>query len=107
MPSEGLVCVELWVFVLFLSGLGVVMGWLMRRKNKRDKQERQAFFASFDADELRMIRHKLGLVLRVVSTDDAELTVVTIWEGEKRVPRGKHYTMSPNDLLPFDASRFL
>lgn len=107
MPSEGLVSVELWVFVLFLTGLGVVMGWLMWRKNKRDEQARQAFFASFDAAELRMSRHKLGLVLRVVSTGDAELTVVPIWDGDKRVTQGKHYTMSPDDLLPFDGSRFL
>ncbi len=106
MQANTLITVGIEVYVAFFASLAVVMAGLMWNRSRQDKRARVQYFDGFDVAELRMSRYQIGLVLRVLETEGAEAVVVPIWTKGAPVTQGKTYTLSQDELIPFDASRF-
>ncbi|WP_299608842.1 hypothetical protein [uncultured Tateyamaria sp.] len=92
--------------MVFYALLAVVIGlmyWLLRRK---ERLAREQFFGQFAHSQLRMCPYKIGLVYRVITTEQNEIIVSPIWDGKLKIENGKRQRFAPDQLMPFDASRF-
>ena len=106
MHKAALVELSLEAYLIFFGILAVIIGavyWLLQREQR---QARDRFFRQFESSELRMRPHKIGLVYRVVGTENEEISVIPIWDGKSSVADGKERRITLDELIPFDRSRF-
>lgn len=106
MPKAALVQLSLEAYLIFFGLLAVIIGvmyWLLQRGQR---QARDQFFQQFESSELRMSPYRIGLVYRIVGTENEEIAVIPIWDGKSRVANGKERRVTLDELIPFDSSRF-
>ena len=91
------------IFFGFMIVVLVGLFWFLRNKERGKRAE---FFGQFEESELRMSRHQIGLVYRIVATDGEEIVVVPIWNGKFKVLDDREQRYAANELIPFDKDRF-
>ena len=100
----GPISIEALFTLLAISAVVIgVSFWLHKKKQRRLREQ---FFAQFETSQLRMSPYKIGIVYRVVSTGENIVTIVPIWNGRSAIKDGKEFQISPDELIPFDETRF-
>lgn len=106
MSEHALAPISLEGYVAFFGVLAVVIAALFWRLQRNERQARKQIFRKFEVSELRMSPFQLGLVYRVIDTDENSVTVVPIWRGKSQVVDAKEQTLDASQLIPFDENRF-
>ena len=106
MNQDPLAPLSLEGYLVFFGAMAVLIFGLLCWMQGRDKQARNRFFDQFDAADLRMSPHKVGLVYKVVDVVGLEATVVPVWDGKAAIIDGAERCIPEDKLMPFDRSRF-
>ena len=106
MPKDALVPISLDGYIAFFGVLAVIIAALFWHQQRREKHARKKFFSKFEASELKMSPHQIGLDYRVISRDGKSVSAVPIWRGKSKIVDAKTLTLDACQMIPFDESRF-
>ena len=106
MSENAPVQISLEGYLLFLTALAVLIAAVIWFVSMTEKRARHRFLAQFDASDLRMSPHQIGLVYQVTATTDDAVSVIPIWRGKSAISNGAVQRLAPDQVIPFDPERF-
>jgi hypothetical protein len=106
MPSDALIAVTLDVYVAIFGAIAIVIAGVLYFLHRKEVVQRNRHFAQFKAADLRMSPYKIGLVYKIVAETETEVTVVCVWDGKTALFSGTEITLSSDEVIPFDLTRF-
>lgn len=103
MPIQS--SIESYLFLMSVVAIAILVTvWVIARKKR---SFRRRFLSLYDINDLRSNPYKVGLIYRVVETNNNSARVVPIWSYGKPVLNGSEYEFDPKNLAPFDHDRFI
>lgn len=106
MPTDALFSVTLDVYVAIYGAIALVIAGVLYFLHKKEVAQQDRYFAQFKTADLCMSPFRIGLVYLIVAETETEVTVVSVWDGKTALSIGAEITLSRDEVIPFDLTRF-